>query len=119
MKTLLFLCAVAVQAETWDRLERLRRGQYVRIETNDGRLIHGAFGGVDSDRVVVRAKSSDIAFPRGGVTRIAVRSNTIGLGLGMASAVLTANPNFYTPIAASVNALLPAYQTVYRKGAQR
>ncbi|MBM3763774.1 MAG: hypothetical protein FJW32_00150 [Acidobacteria bacterium] len=118
MKTLLFLCALALRAETWKSVERLRPGQQVRIETLDGRSIHGTFGGVDGDRVVVRTKASDVPYTRVVVTRIGVRTNTIGLGLGMASAVLTANPNFYTPIAASVNALLPAYRTVYRKGAR-
>ncbi len=115
MKTFLFLAALATQAETWHSLERLRRGQQVRIETTDGRFIHGAFSGVDGDRIVLRERSTDIAHTRSNVTRISVRSNTIGLGLGMASAMLTANPNFYSPIAASVNALLPVYRTVYRK----
>ena len=115
MKSLLLLCALAVQAESWQRVERLRHGQQVRIETADGRQIHGAFNGIDGDRVVVRTKASDVSYTRAVVARVSVRSNSIGLGLGMASAVLTANPNFYTPIAASVNALLPAYQTVYRK----
>ncbi len=119
MKALLFLLAFAVQAESWDRVERLRRGQQVRIETADGRLIHGAFSGVDGERVVVRTRANDVSYARTGINRISARSNTIGLGLGMASAVLTANPNFYSPIAASVNALLPAYQTVYRKAAKR
>lgn len=119
MKLLLFLAALAAQAETWDRVERLRRGQQVRIETLDGRLIHGAFSGIDGDHVVVRTRANDITYWRGGINRISARSNTIGLGFGMASAVLTANPNFYTPIAASVNALLPAYQTVYRKGTNK
>ena len=63
--------------------------------------------------------ANDTTYPRGGVSRVSVRSNTIGVGLGTAASIMSGNPNFYSPIAASVNALLPAYQTVYRKGATR
>lgn len=115
MKSLLLLLALTAHAETWRRVERLRPGRQVRVETADGRLIHGAFSGVDGDRVVVRTGPGDSAYSRAAVTRIGVRNHTIGAGLGMAAAILTANPNFCSPIAASVNALLPAYQTVYRK----
>lgn len=119
MKTLLLLLAVSAHADSWDRVAKLRRGVQVRVETTAGSRLEGALCGVQGDRVILRLRGQDVAWERTALTRVAVRKNTLGSGLGMAGAVILAKPALVPVIAASVNAFLPVYETVYRERTKR